>query len=249
MGGGGDPLVREVGAGQRPAVAGRPAPAEHRLGRGPATGHGLGDALALEGVHQPGGVAHQQHPAGRRRRAHHAQLEPTAEGTARGRAAGRSSRPEPAQMGEEVREGPDAPAPAGRSAGSRCRPHVGRPPGRGRSSRSRGRLASVDRSHTTIVGTSTSWSRYVRTAKPHSTRRRRPARRPGPRWLVAPSAPMTKSARPVTAVGGEAVEPPVAAEATSPASPSIRRRRRPRGRRRAARVERRAGSRPWPCPG
>ena len=59
-----DALVGEVGAGQLLTVCGRgPAGSaeDRRRGRFPA-GHGLGDALTLEGVDQAGGITDQQDP-------------------------------------------------------------------------------------------------------------------------------------------------------------------------------------------
>ena len=136
------PAGREDGHGQMAAVAvGGPARrAEHGFGRRPPAGHGLGDALTLQGVDQPGGVAHQQHPSGRRGGPDHAHLEPSAQAAGQGQAGARSRRPSADQVVEIGRQQPHR-ARTGLPVGQRPdpEPDVGRPAGsRERSSRSRG---------------------------------------------------------------------------------------------------------------
>src|SRR5438874_11818023 len=52
---------------------------KYGLGRGAAARERGGDSFALEGVHEPGGVSEEEHPAARGVRTDHAELEPATE--------------------------------------------------------------------------------------------------------------------------------------------------------------------------
>jgi len=84
---------------------------EHRRGRRPATAHGNGDALALQRVHQAGGIADQQDPPPRRARSDHSHLEPAPEMATDGTAMHGVDQSEPVEVLEEIGEGTNGPGP------------------------------------------------------------------------------------------------------------------------------------------
>ena len=138
----------------RRGVAGPAGGGEDRGGRRVSAPHRLGDALALERVDQPGGVADEEHPALPRTGADHAHLEPAAE-------------PVPQQAGDGSEEarvaagGRGTPRSAGRPARRRrdrraCRaprPTLARPPdAREQPSVARESRATGVGSHRTMCG-------------------------------------------------------------------------------------------------
>ena len=84
---------------------------EHGLRRGAPARHGMGDALALQGVHEPGGVADEEHPTRRRSGAHHAHLQPAAEPVELRCAPPRRAQAQVPEVVEEGGQEPDGPHP------------------------------------------------------------------------------------------------------------------------------------------
>ena len=166
----GDALIGQVRADEGAAVPCRGASgrADDGLGGRAAARHCLRDAFALQGVDETGGIADQEHPAGRRPGPDHPHLEPAAQ------LARESGEPSPCPGARGARDGrrsPEALAPprrrpddsrVSRSRRRGWRPHWG--PGTSIRSRERRRHAPAP----------TGRSPGGRRAGPHSTERRTP---------------------------------------------------------------------------